>query len=175
MVDDAEDVFEDTPHVPVFSNESEVDAFGAALGLEISEVPGLQQEDGSIVLAIGDRAITLERHDAVGGVVITALIARTAGPELDGVIHDLMALNARPQTTGGLTFGVLADDIVVATLIVAEAVASPTNVADAVEAVIEATDVWRALIEQAGAAARSTVDEAVTDEPVDKWGPTDLV
>ena len=83
------------------------------------------------------------------------MIARASGPELDGIIHDLMALNARPHMTGGLFFGVMSDNIVTGSMIVAAPYVEPRVLSDAIEAVVETTDVWRTLIENSGQNARS--------------------
>ncbi len=162
MSDQAAD---ETDMVTVFNSPDAVSEFFAALGLAEVDPDEVIQEDGSIILAIGDRAITLERHDAVAGVVITALIARAVGPELDGIVHDLMALNARPHTTGGLTFGLLDDDILVGSLILDDAIASPRSLAEAVDAIVESTDAWRTLIEQSGAMTRGIANSPAEDPP----------
>ncbi len=143
-----------------FASDAETDEFLSVLGLGDMRSPDVVQEDGSIVLAIGDRALTVEAQPAINGVLITAMIARLSGPELDGVVHDLMALNARPHATGGMIFGLTAEEIVVASLIVAKPYVSPRNIAEAVEAVIESTDVWRILIETTANNARAAFDAA---------------
>ena len=48
--------------VPVFEEPAELDAFLHLLGLEEGAAADAQQEDGSLVLAIGDRGMTIERH-----------------------------------------------------------------------------------------------------------------
>ncbi len=161
----SEETTEDAKMVTVFESPEALTEFFAMLGLDDIDPAAVVQADGSIVLAIADRAITLEHHEAVAGVVITALIARAAGPELDGIVHDLMALNARPHTTGGLIFGILDDDILVGSLILSDTIASPRTVAETLEAVVESTDAWRTLIEQAGDATRSIANRPAEDMP----------
>ncbi len=143
-----------TQMIGPFESDAQVDEFLSVLGLGDARAPDVVQDDGSIVLAIGDRALTVEAQPAINGVLITAFIARLAGPELDGIVHDLMALNARLHATGGLIFGLTAEEIVVASLIVAQPYVTPRNVAEAVEAVIESTDVWRNLIESTANSTR---------------------
>lgn len=147
----------------VFDSPETIAEFLSLLGFEEVDPEDVVQEDGSIVLAVGDRAITLEHHEAVGGVVLSALIARADGPELDGIMHDLMLLNARPQTTGGLVFGILDETLLVGSLILPDQIATPRTVAEAVAAVIESTDAWRTLIEQSGDTSRSIADQQDED------------
>ena len=170
----SDDRMDEVKIVTVFETAEAVSEFFAALGLDDVDPGEVVQADGSIVLAIGDRAITLEHHEEVAGVVITALIARAAVPELDGIVHDLMALNARPHTTGGLTFGILDDDILVGSLILADAIATPRTLAEAVEAIIESTDAWRTLIEQAGNATRDLAERPPDEAPAGS-GPANFV
>lgn len=125
------------------------------LGLEPDVIPEVVQDDGSLILGVGDRALSIEAQPAVNGVVIMAFIARTNGLDMQHVLHDLMVLNARPHDTGGLIFGLLGDDVLVGTLTVPQPFATPRTLADAVAAVIESTDVWRTVIEAAFDASES--------------------
>lgn len=166
----------DSPEMmTVFETPEAVLEFLEGLGIGGADPEEVVQEDGSIVLALGDRAITLERHETVGGVVITALIARVAGPELDGIVHDLMALNARPQTTGGLAFGLLDEEILVGSLILGDTIATPRTLSEAVVAVIESTDAWRTLIEQSGDSARTIAETDADDDPSSEPMPATFV
>ncbi len=146
----------------LFVENDELEEFLSALGVDGVQAEDARQEDGSIILAIGDRAVTIEAQPSINGVVISAFIARVPGPEITTILHELMILNARPHATGGLVFGLIAEEIIVGSLIVAQPYVSPHAIAEAVHAVIESTDIWRDLIESGGQAIREVADAEIS-------------
>ena len=125
----------------LFGGEEGISEFLNLVGVDPVSANDVIQDDGSLILAIGDRALSIEQQSSINGVVIMAFIANTAGLDVDVVLYDLMMLNAWPHDTGGLIFGLLGPDVIVGTLIVPQPYASPRTVADAVEAISESTDV----------------------------------
>ena len=133
----------------LFGGDEGINEFLSLMGLDPGSANDVIQDDGSLILAIGDRALSIEQQSSINGVVIMVFITDTTGLNVDAVLRDLMVLNARPQDTGGLIFGLLGSDVIVGTLIVPQPYASPRTVADAVEAINESTDIWRTVIEDA--------------------------
>lgn len=142
----------ETEHIvtrPVFAEPSELGRFLDALGVDPDEAAEVTDADGSIVLAIGDRGFTVERNEAIDCVTITIFVCHLAGLDVTTVLQDLMMLNARPNDTGGLVFGLAGQDVIVARLTLPETDAYPDTLADAVRAVIDSTDLWRGVVESA--------------------------
>ena len=104
----------------LFGGEEGISEFLSLMGVDPGSADDVIQDDGSLILAIGDRALSIEQQSSINALAIMAFIANTAGLNVDAVLRDLMVLNARPHDTGGLIFGLLGSDVIVGTLIVAE-------------------------------------------------------
>ncbi len=148
---------EQTPNI--LSDDTIVDEMLAVIGVEEENKDSVRQADGSLIIPIGDRAVSVEHQTEINSVAIIVFIVDTSGLTLPTIMQDLLTLNAHPKETGALFFGMV-DREIVGTLLMPEIYADARNLAQAVIAVADSASTWEQVIETA---VDQTVAEALEE------------